>query len=209
MNTLRARLAAATREAHERMHGHPGFAAASAGEIDASAYADLLARLLGFHRPFEAGFAAAPADMAEAIGLSARRRSEALAANLAALGFGGDPDALPLCAPTPGLASEPQWLGALYVTEGATLGGVEIARALTRAGYSSAQRRFFEAYGERRSAMWRALLARLERHSGDAEAAAQAEAAARAQFLAFEHWMRDWRGAAAQPRRAEEAACAR
>jgi len=41
-------------------------------------------------------------------------------------------------------------LGALYVTEGSTLGGTEIERALTRAGVPAARRHFFTAYGERR-----------------------------------------------------------
>jgi heme oxygenase len=196
--SLRARLAEATREAHERLHGHPGFAAAAAGRIGRADYADLLARLYGFHRPLEAGFSAAPSAMAEAISLPLRRRAPALADSLAALGWEGDPEALARCAMTTRPGDEPAWLGALYVTEGATLGGVEIGRAMARAGYKPGERRFFEAYGDQRSALWRSLLARLESHAADASAAASAERAARAQFLAFESWMNGWRGAAAQ-----------
>ena len=193
---LRSRLSETTRAAHERLHGHPGFAAAAAGRLDMCAYRDLLARLYGFHQPFEAEFVKAPPAMADAIALASRRRSEALAEDLCSLGLAGGVTALPLSRALPSCVSEPQWLGALYVTEGSTLGGAQIARALERAGFTSAQRRFFEAYGERRGWMWRTLLDRLESHADDSDAAAQAESSAQALFEAFEAWMRDWRGAA-------------
>ena len=190
---LRARLREATGEAHARMHTHPGFAAAASGHISARDYRDLLARLYGFHRGFEAHFDRAPAAMAQAIALPARRRSAALAEDLRALGL-QDIEALPLWPAPLALESEPQWLGALYVTEGATLGGAAISRALAEARFGAAQRRFFEGYGAERSPMWRSFLARLERHAEDPEAAA-AQTAAEAAFSAFEAWMRDWRGA--------------
>lgn len=194
---LRSRLRDATREPHERLHGHPGLGAAAAGRLDPAAYGDLLGRLYGFHRRFEAGFADAPPEMAEAIELHARARSQALARDLGELGQATRVDALPLCQTLPCLTTEPQWLGALYVTEGSTLGGAQIARALAEAGFASGQRQFFEAYGERRSAMWRSFLARLDRHADDEQAASDAEQAALAAFDAFETWMRDWRGAPA------------
>ena len=192
---LRARLREATNEAHARMHAHPGFAAAASGRIAASDYRDLLARLYGFHRGFETHFDRAPADMAEAIALPARRRSAALAEDLAALGFSDDIESLPLCPAPLALSSEPQWLGALYVTEGATLGGAAISRALAEAGFAAAQRRFFEGHGALRSPMWRRFLARLETHADDPEAVAAAQMAAKAAFSAFEAWMADRRGA--------------
>lgn len=182
------------------MHAHPGFAAAASGRIGAREYRDLLARLYGFHRGFEAGFERAPAAMAEAIALPARRRSPALAEDLRALGQ-GDIEGLPVWPAPLALASEPQWLGALYVTEGATLGGAAISRALAEVGFDAAQRRFFEGYGAQRSPMWRRFLARLERHADDPEAAAAAQQAAKAAFSAFETWMRDWRGASGPERR--------
>jgi heme oxygenase len=192
---LRSRLRHATREAHERLHLHRGFAAAAAGRLGASAYRDLLARLYGFHRRFEAGFAEAPAEMADAIELRARARSEALARDLESLGSASHVETLPLCEAVPSLETEPQWLGALYVTEGSTLGGAAIARALAASGFKSDQRHFFEAYGDRRSQMWRSFLARLERHAGDEAAAREAQSAAQSAFDAFETWMRDWRSA--------------
>lgn len=202
---LRARLAEATRASHELMHQHPGFAAAAAGSIPARDYRDLLARLYGFHRAFEAGFGGAPADMAEAIALPVRARADALAQDLEALGFASDIEALPRGYPSPAPVREPQWLGALYVVEGSTLGGAHIARALERAGFSRAQRHFFEAHGEARSRMWRNLLDRLEMHADSPDAAAEAERAALDQFEAFAAWMRDWRGAAARVQLTETA----
>ena len=199
MKGLRGRLAEATQAAHERMHRHDGFAAAAAGQLDAGAYRDLLARLYGFYRPFEADFDLAPPDLAQAIGLRERARTPALAADLRALGGGLDVETLPKCVGLPERSSEPQWLGSLYVTEGSTLGGAEIAAALDRAGFARAQRGYFESYGARRGLMWRHFLARLEIHAQDPEAVAQAAAAAEAHFDAFETWMRDWRGAAEAP----------
>ena len=190
---LRARLRAATGESHARMHAHPGFAAAASGRIAASDYRDLLARLYGFHCGFEADFASAPATMAEAIALPARRRSARLAEDLRALDIADAIEALPLCPAPLALETEPQWLGALYVTEGSTLGGVAISRALAQAGFTAAQRRFFEGYGALGSQMWRSFLARLETHAHDPRAAAEAQQAAQAAFAAFEAWMARWR----------------
>jgi heme oxygenase len=192
---LRARLREATGEVHARMHAHPGFAAAASGKIAANDYRDLLARLYGFHRGFEVDFARAPVAMAQAIALPQRARAAALAEDLRALGLAGEIEALPLCPAPLGLETEPQWLGALYVSEGSTLGGAAIARALAQAGFGVEQRHFFEAYGAQRSQMWRSFLARLECHAHDHVAAAEAQSAAKATFAAFERWMRDWRGA--------------
>ena len=85
-------------------------------------------------------------------------------------------------------------LGALYVVEGSTLGGLQIARALK--GYigdeSGAGRSFFLGRGEQRSAMWSAFL----KTGTLAEAAEQARDAidsAAATFATFEAWMADWK----------------
>ncbi len=193
---LRAHLRETTRDVHERMHTHPGFSAAASGKIAMSSYRDLLARLYGFHRAFERDFDKAPAEMASSIALRSRARSSALALDLAELGLAESPAALPLCETVPRLETEPQWLGALYVLEGSTLGGATIARALQVAGFSGRQRHFFEAYGDRRGEMWRLFIARLETHAGDIDAAASAENTARSVFDAFEQWMANWRDAA-------------
>ena len=86
----------------------------------------------------------------------------------------------------------------MYVTEGSTLGGAQIARALENIRPDGKGRRFFLAYGERRSEMWRLFVARLESIGDDPAAAAAAEISALRTFEEFETWMRDWRDAARQ-----------
>jgi heme oxygenase len=186
----------ATREAHERIHRHDGFLAAAEGRLDARLYLDLLARLYGFYRPFESHFPSAPADMAQAIALSKRARTPDLRNDLVALGFLGRLDRLPVCADLPVPDAEPDWLGALYVTEGAKLGGAQIARALAKSGFPCDQFRFFAAHGKANSSMWISYLTRLDALGADPLSAEAAEASARAIFATFEIWMKDWRGAA-------------
>ena len=187
--SMRGRLREATNEAHGRLHKHDGFAAAAAGDISRSDYVDLLARLYGFHRPFEQA-----AQAVDAFDLAGRGRAGMIAADLSAFGVGAQ--RLPLCADMRIDGGEPALLGALYVVEGSALGGVPIARALGRR-YGD-ERRFFLGYGDRQGAMWRALVARLETLMGDRHAEDAAVAAAVGTFALFERWMRAWRGAARQ-----------
>ena len=184
---LRARLREATAAAHERMHRHPGFGAAASGRISPAAYRHLLRRLYGFHRAFESAMAlGAPTR------LGRRGRSSWLVEDLLALGVPErDIAALPLCRAIAVPGSEAQALGALYVLEGSTLGGVQIARALSALFESSegAGRRFFLGYGAAHGAMWRAFLEALESYADDSAAADEAVAAAVATFDEFELWM--------------------
>jgi heme oxygenase len=186
--SVRWRLREATNEAHERLHGHDGFAAAASGDISRADYVDLLARLYGFHRPFEEA-----ARAVSAVDFAGRGRADMIAADLSA--FGAGVEALPLCDDVRIEGGEPALLGALYVVEGSALGGVPIARALARR-YGDDQRRFFLGYGERQGAMWRELVARLETLAGACAAQDAAITAAVGTFARFEEWMRDWRGAA-------------
>jgi heme oxygenase len=193
---LRDRLREATREAHEHMHRHDGFLAAAEGRLDAQLYLDLLARLYGFYLPFESNFPNAPTAMAEAVELAKRARAPKLRSDLVALGFSGRIERLPVCASLPELDSEPDWLGALYVTEGSILGGAQIARALAKSGFPADQSRYFAAHGKANSSMWISYLARLDTLAADPRSADAAEASAHAVFAAFDLWMKDWRGSA-------------
>ena len=124
-------IARCDRDAHERMHAHAGFGAAAAGTIEVSDYRRLLVRLYGFHRPFEDIVRSAADVFRIDLDMNARARSSLLLADLQTLGF--DPNAaatLPLWRPSLRLVSKGSLLGALYVLEGSTLGGVQIARAL-------------------------------------------------------------------------------
>lgn len=184
---LRARLREATAAAHERMHSHPGFGAAAAGHISRSAYRHLLQRLYGFHRAFERAMAAGAPTR-----LGPRGRSMWLVEDLRALGSAeSEIAALPLCGEIAVPRSEAQALGALYVLEGSTLGGVQIARALSASmpAPDGAGRRFFLGYGAAHGAMWRAFVEALESYANDPEGARQATEAAIATFDEFELWM--------------------
>jgi heme oxygenase len=112
--------------------------------------------------------------------------------------IGFDPSAaatLPLWRPSFRLVSKGSLLGALYVLEGSTLGGVQIARALEDRvdGDLGKARLFFVGRGERQGTMWRELVEELESLRDDDEEAMRAEDAAVTTFKAFEDWMAGWR----------------
>ncbi len=195
-SALRWRLRAATATTHERMHAHPGFEAAAAGTIELSDYRRLLVRLYGFHRPFEEIARSATEAFKIDLDMNARARSALLLADLQAIGF--DPNAratLPFWRPSVRLVSKGALLGALYVLEGSTLGGLQIARALkNRVGNGLGNALlFFVGRGARQGAMWRDLLDELESLHEDEDEAMQAEDGAVATFKAFEDWMAGWR----------------
>ena len=195
---VRARLRAATAAAHERMHAHPGFAAAAAGQIGLGDYRRLLARLYGFHAPFEQAAREAVTTNDFELDIDDRARCPALRADLTALGLTPEAIArLPQQAPRPTFGSETALLGALYVIEGSTLGGLQIARRLEGiAGEASSEegRRFFLGRGDRQGAMWRVFVARLESLSTDPRGVDEAIGAAISTFSAFETWMSGWIG---------------
>ena len=90
--------------------------------------------------------------------------------------------------------SEAEFMGALYVVEGSTLGGVQIARALAPlvARKGGGGRSFFLGYGDRHGAMWRAFLERLQDCAGSEEKEAAIVLGATRTFLDFEIWMNGW-----------------
>jgi heme oxygenase len=195
-SSMRSRLRAATAPAHERMHAHPGFAAAATGAIGIADYRRLIARVYGFHLPFEAAAREAAASSGFDFDVEGRTRSPALLADLKALGVDAETIArLPLWAPSFSFASESVLLGAFYVLEGSTLGGVQIARTLRGVVGDDAGdgRRFFLGRGDRQSAMWRDFLERLETLSEDFEESGKAIDAAVATFEDFQTWMAGWR----------------
>ena len=188
---VRTRLRLVTASAHNRMHAHDGFAAAAAGTISLSDYRLLLSRLYGFHRAFETVLT----DARFVFGKD-RARSHLIAADLESLALDASAiSQLPLCRSLQAPANEAEQLGGLYVLEGSTLGGVHIARALQTIvpGAGSRGRRFFLGYGARHSAMWRALVERLEGLAAAPGAVGDAERAAVKTFDEFEHWMSGWK----------------
>src|SRR3954464_6094559 len=123
----RMALRAATAVAHERLHHLPALAPLAEGTISRPAYAALLRRMLGFHLAVERCVAEGPSVLGLGIDVTERRRSPLLRADLAALGA---TDEGVEAAALPALGSAAQVLGCLYVVEGSTLGGRELARRL-------------------------------------------------------------------------------
>jgi heme oxygenase len=158
-----------TAAAHERLHRLPAFAALQAGTIGHDAYAALLRRLFSFHRAVEDGLQAAPPLHSFGIDLAARRRSPLLLRDLAFLAAPVAP--LPSPPALPPLRTAAQALGCLYVTEGSTLGGRELARRLDHLlpPGGAEGRRFLLGHGPNHGILWRELCAALEA-CGDTQA---------------------------------------
>ncbi len=184
----RMALRQATAAAHEQLHHLPAFAALQAGTIGPDAYAALLRQIFVFHRAVEDRLAAAPSLRGFGIDIAARRRSPLLLEDLAFLGAA----AAPLRAPPalPELRSAAQALGCLYVTEGSTLGGRELARRLDHLlpPGSAEGRRFLLGHGPHHGAMWREFCAALEQCGDSAERRAEMIGAALAAFAVFGDW---------------------
>jgi heme oxygenase len=193
---LRTRLREATAHIHERLHGHAGLGAAASGAMTRDDYRALLARLWGFHRPFEVALGEAARSLALDIVMADRARAPMLEADLMTLGLDAQEIAqLPRCDHIFRPTDEAAFMGALYVVEGSTLGGIQIARALSGlfGGPESEGRTFFLGYGERHSLMWRGFLARLDAFAGDPAREASAIEGAVRIFADFEIWMDGWR----------------
>jgi heme oxygenase len=184
---LRQSLREATSAAHERLHLHPGFAAIQDRTIDLAQYRSLLVRLYGFYVPFEA-----------AVDIAADR-SAWLRADLAAVTLGGDAlAAIPRCSSIARYDTRARQLGALYVVEGSTLGGRQLARNLDPLLGSCVTegRRFFLGRGSSTTAGWNLFLAQLTAAGSTSVARHEIVEAAVTTFSIFEEWLRDWRTSA-------------
>jgi heme oxygenase len=185
-----AMLRAATAAAHEALHHLAAFAALADGRIDRAGYRVLLGRLLGFHAPIEAAIAACLGEHAFDLDLSRLQRAKLLRDDLAALGATqATIDTLKLM-PVPAFGAPAQAMGALYVLEGATLGGRRLALGLdpllgrgTLPG-----RRFLLAGADPQRPAWREVRAALDRCGADHVARQGMIAGANATFTAFGMW---------------------
>lgn len=182
--SLRALLRADTAPMHQRLEARiplldPG--------LDRAGYARILAAMLRVYRPLERRLAAIPVD---GLGAGRDRKASWLEADLAALGYPRRSiDAIPdTTVPLPVIASVADALGCRYVLEGATLGGSLVSRHVTdRLGLAGGGAAFFSAYGAATGALWREMVALLDRW-GEAHPREHhfAVAAARETFEALE-----------------------
>lgn len=115
--------------------------------------ASLLGRWYGFFAVYEEKLASVSPTWADLVQM--RTKTPSLLADLSTHGL--NPNHQVLCSSLPPINNEAEMFGAMYVTEGSTLGGRYIARQLEEDlglsnghGYS-----FFLGYGEHTGRMWR------------------------------------------------------
>ena len=154
-------------------------------------YVQFLELQYGFYAGLEPALARAPGLAALGLDLEPRRRAHLFAADL--LHLGRHPGALPRCRDLPRVDTTPRALGAAYVLEGSTLGGIFILAQLRRslgvapgAGASGVA-----PYGAGLRDMWVAFTDVLDRHvranPGDEEPMVHGAQETYAKLLA---WMR-------------------
>ena len=179
--TFRLRLRAETASVHEQLEARLN-AVGLTGKLED--YAWMLSCFLSLYRPLEA--ALRRLDWVDTnLDLALRRKSHWLEADLRLLGH--EPDAIADWPHLPQLKTIDDGLGALYVVEGASLGGQVISRWLTKElgiGRDNGGR-FFASYGERTSEMWRSFIEVLEGSARLTASAAAIEQSARNTFAVF------------------------
>jgi heme oxygenase len=161
------RLRQATSALHAEIDGVAGVA-----EGGRDRYVWFVAKQYGFLAPLEARLGEVPALADLGLDLEQRRKAHLFAADL--LHFDLHPARLPRCASLPAVDSPARALGALYVVEGATLGGAFLLAQLGRAlGISpGAGASGLAPYGGALYASWMAYAAAVDRF---VRAAPQAE----------------------------------
>lgn len=178
--SARELLRQATAATHQRLHHVPAFAAMAVGSLTREDYAAVLRRLASFHAGVEAALAQAPSLAVFGVAVAERRRSPLLLADLQELGAPTSGPAVVL----PPLHTAAAAMGCVYVVEGSTLGGQQLARGLP-VGWP---RRFLLGHGAAHGAMWRDFVLALERCGADPARLAEMIDGAQTTFASFEAW---------------------
>jgi heme oxygenase len=187
--SIHARLRAATAPLHHILDARLGFLLAPG--LPLARYRALLGALHGFYAPLEPQLASAAACRpAFPVPLAARTRL--LQRDLEALGLSAQAVlSLPHCRDLPVLPTLNQVAGALYVVEGAALGGQVIARALSRGLALTALggAAFFGSDGARVAPRWKQVLAWLEAVEREWRGGAEMIGAACETFAHLDRWL--------------------
>jgi heme oxygenase (biliverdin-IX-beta and delta-forming) len=149
-------------------------------------YGALLSDFYAFYAPLEQQIFEAPTWAELEFDLAARRKLPLLERDLSALGV-----ALPAWCPPIRIEGFAQLLGALYVTEGATLGGQVMGRHLkqTLGLTPDSGAAFFGSYGERVGPMWLEFKSFLNAQALDQKTESGIVAGALETFTQFEAWL--------------------
>jgi len=189
--TLLQTLKAETRPHHERAER---VVRLLSPDLTLLGYQRHLEALYGLYAPLEGALAACLEGRVPELRLAERWKVPLLEKDLQALGHDGASLArLPRHPGLPSLSDVPEALGALYVLEGATLGGQLILRHLTRhfEGTSAGGFAFFRAYGDSVGPMWKAFGEALLRACPEPAAVPRVVRGAQDTFEAFEAWLRE------------------
>lgn len=151
-------------------------------------YRSLLMLLLGFYAPLERALARFTQWSHLGLAVSQRYRTPLLAADLTRLEV---PLAtVPACRSLPQLSSFDRAVGAMYVMEGATLGGRVVVR-VARSKLGPIPGSFFDGYGLRTATMWREFTDALAKHDAAGADRDEVVTGAIATFRSLESWIDD------------------
>ncbi|CRM30511.1 Heme oxygenase [Pseudomonas sp. 31 R 17] len=159
--------------------------------LDAQGYRHLLQAYFGFYQPMEAALYGSGL-IPEGLDTAVRVKTPTLVSDLHALGLADQAiDTLPHCTQLPTLDTPAACLGALYVLEGATLGGQVLRREMAqRLGVNADNGgAFLDIYGVETGRRWKDFLVYLGDQPLDAPAKQCAVNAARSTFSCFEQWL--------------------
>ena len=156
--------------------------------LDLERYKRLLGAYYGFYHELEARLQHSP-WLTCGFDLQARLKTPALYRDLQALGV--SIPSLELCDTLPVLHSQASVLGALYVLEGATLGGNVLRKQISeRLGLDTHNGcAFLFVYGAATGQQWKAFMDFLGSVPLDAQARGEAVQAACSTFSCFEQWL--------------------
>ncbi|WP_219268964.1 biliverdin-producing heme oxygenase [Pseudomonas sp. Xaverov 259] len=160
-------------------------------QLDANGYRRLLQAYYGFYGPMEAALydCGLIPDGYDSV---LRVKTPTLLGDLRALGLNDYAiNALPRCTRHPTFDTPAACLGALYVLEGATLGGQVLRREMARrlGVHADNGGAFLDVYGTETGRRWKDFLDYLGRLPLDADAKQRAVDAARSTFSGFEQWL--------------------
>ena len=185
LTTVARRLRERTADIHESVEARLDLADPA---LDLARLRDVVVGLHGFWagtEPAVSHWAVEHPELADALRWSRRRRTARLARDIAVLGGRPGPAAPPVTR-RPDTADV---LGWLYVTEGSTLGGAVITRALARV-HPGLRLESFAPYDEGPGPMWKAYQAQLEQWTvGDEWRVERVVAAGVATFAALADWI--------------------
>jgi heme oxygenase (biliverdin-IX-beta and delta-forming) len=185
-DSIHSRLRQASADQHQRLDR--GLRYLLSDTLSRDRYADLLAALFGFYVPLEEYLCHWEAT-SRPLALPLIRRAGLLERDLAA--FGMEPDRVPRCAEMPKLTTIDHVAGAIYVVEGACLGGQVIARGvmqrlrITRENGAA----FFNGDGARTGVRWKHVLAWLDQRDRGSCVRDEIATGACRTFAALSQWL--------------------